>query len=200
MEATSFLSIKDLHASVSRFYKRIHTEIVQLTCWHPLARQLCSARQTIYLFQFSFNLPSALVLRTCSRATASMHSLTRLLLLASSLFAYTAIARHSHGAHHLHRRQPAAVDGSAPSSSPFASSGNATNGTNSDFLYGVNIGGWLILESWMNQDIFKNTSAYDQWSFDTQKNVDPLPELKRHWSSWFTEQDVVQIKKWGFNA
>ena len=52
----------------------------------------------------------------------------------------------------------------------------------------------------MNSDMFKNTSAYDQWTFDSRTDVDPVPLLEQHWSSWFTEQDVIQIKNWGFNA
>ncbi|KAI9697716.1 MAG: exo-1,3-beta-glucanase [Bogoriella megaspora] len=77
---------------------------------------------------------------------------------------------------------------------------NATNGTDADFLWGVNIGGWLILESWMNKDMFEGTSAVDQWTFDSRTDRDPLPLLRNHWKTWFTEEDVINIKKWGFNA
>ncbi|KAI9657067.1 MAG: exo-1,3-beta-glucanase [Bathelium mastoideum] len=130
-----------------------------------------------------------------------MYRLSRFLLLATC-FASSVLARHA--AHHVHKRETAGLPSQSASpsspSQPSTSSGNATNGTDADFLYGVNIGGWLVLESWMNKDIFQNTTAYDQWTFDNQTSINPQPLLEQHWSTWFTEQDVIQIKKWGFNA
>ncbi|KAH0341117.1 glycoside hydrolase, partial [Aureobasidium melanogenum] len=67
-----------------------------------------------------------------------------------------------------------------------------------DVLRGVNIGGWLILESWMNWDVFANTSATDQYSFDSCKGAQE--KLEQHWSTYFTESDVEGLAAAGINA
>lgn len=72
--------------------------------------------------------------------------------------------------------------------------------TNSDSLRGVNIGGWLILEKWMNPDLFTGpfAEASDQWTFDSTPGA--AEALQNHWSTYFTEADVWTIKSYGFNA
>ena len=69
-----------------------------------------------------------------------------------------------------------------------------------DFLRGVNIGGWLILEKWMNPDVFTGpfASAVDQWTFDSMPGA--AEALQTHWSTYFTQADVWTIKSYGFNA
>ncbi|KAL1306474.1 hypothetical protein AAFC00_005170 [Neodothiora populina] len=65
-------------------------------------------------------------------------------------------------------------------------------------LRGVNIGNWLILEKWMGSDLFDNTDATDQYSFDSTDGAEA--KLQEHWSTYFTEQDVAQIASWGLNS
>ncbi|GAB7352982.1 hypothetical protein MBLNU459_g3548t2 [Dothideomycetes sp. NU459] len=65
-------------------------------------------------------------------------------------------------------------------------------------LRGANIGGWLVLEKWMNQDVFENTTAVDQWTFDQTNGAEAI--LHSHWSSYFQESDVKAMAAWGINA
>ena len=71
---------------------------------------------------------------------------------------------------------------------------------NQEFLRGVNIGGWLILEKWMNPDVFTGpfAEAIDQWTFDSTPGA--AEALQTHWSTYFTEADIWTIKSYGFNA
>ena len=91
-----------------------------------------------------------------------------------------------------------ATSQTSSSSSPIAS--NSPNSTTGDFLRGVNIGGWLILEEWMSPDVFSGNfqNAVDQWTFDCIDGANDA--LKNHWDTWFTEDDVQEIKSWGINA
>ncbi|KAL9097739.1 MAG: hypothetical protein Q9165_000065 [Trypethelium subeluteriae] len=125
-------------------------------------------------------------------------------LLVALLLATATSAGPSYAIQHIRERQESGPVASstqiAPANPTSPISADVTNGPDSEYLYGVNIGGWLVLEKWMNSDVFENTTAYDQWTFDSRTDVDPVPLLEQHWSSWFTEQDVIQIKNWGFNA
>ena len=68
------------------------------------------------------------------------------------------------------------------------------------FLRGVNIGGWLVLEKWMNGDVFTGAGAdaADEFNFDSTNGA--AEPLDRHWSTWFTEADVQTLKSYGLNA
>ncbi|KAK5137094.1 hypothetical protein LTR08_001103 [Meristemomyces frigidus] len=65
-------------------------------------------------------------------------------------------------------------------------------------IRGVNIGGWLVLEEWMNSDMFQGSSATDQVTFDATSGAQA--KLEAHWDSYFTEADVEKIASWGINA
>lgn len=67
-----------------------------------------------------------------------------------------------------------------------------------DLIRGVNIGGWLVLESWMTPEVFEGTNVTDQWTFDSQVGAYALN--KQHWDTYFTEADVWKIASWGINA
>ncbi|KAI5207644.1 glycoside hydrolase family 5 protein [Aureobasidium subglaciale EXF-2481] len=88
------------------------------------------------------------------------------------------------------------------SSTSVAASSTAPASTGSvalpDVLRGVNIGGWLILESWMNWDVFADTDAKDQYSFDSCDGA--KDKLEQHWASYFTESDVEGLAAAGINA
>jgi len=76
----------------------------------------------------------------------------------------------------------------------------ASSDASSGFLYGVNVGGWLILEKWMNADTFVNNfaNAWDQWSFDSIDGA--AAALATHWENYFTESDVKALASHGINA
>jgi len=77
-------------------------------------------------------------------------------------------------------------------------SGSSSGGNN--FLRGVNLGGWLVLEKWMTSELFGDAfkDAKDQYEFDA---IDGAKEaLEKHWGSYFTEQDIQDLAKTGINA
>lgn len=79
---------------------------------------------------------------------------------------------------------------------PTASSTN----TSVPFLRGVNLGGWLVLEKWMNPDAFTGafSSAVDQYTFDSISGS--ASALETHWSTFFTESDIQALAATGLNA
>jgi len=68
------------------------------------------------------------------------------------------------------------------------------------FLRGVNLGGWLILEKWMNPDVFSGEfSKYvDEYTLSGDPNA--AETLKNHWDTYFTEADIQTIAATGINA
>ncbi|KAJ3810425.1 glycoside hydrolase family 5 protein [Lentinula aff. lateritia] len=58
-------------------------------------------------------------------------------------------------------------------------------------VYGVNLGSWLVLESWMLPQGFSFAEAFP----DT---VDAI--FKTHWESWFNQTDVSSLKNLGINT
>lgn len=67
-----------------------------------------------------------------------------------------------------------------------------------DPIRGVNLGGWFVLEPWMNWELVGDTGAVDQWTFDQTNGAEA--KLHNHWGSWFTESDMAQIAAWGLNT
>lgn len=67
-----------------------------------------------------------------------------------------------------------------------------------DPIRGVNLGGWFVLEPWMNWELVGDTGAVDQWTFDQTDGAEAA--LQKHWGSWFTESDMAQIAAWGLNT
>ncbi|KAI5241590.1 glycoside hydrolase [Aureobasidium subglaciale] len=67
-----------------------------------------------------------------------------------------------------------------------------------DPIRGVNIGGWLVVEPWMNWELVEGTNAPDQWTFDQTNGAES--KLQSHWASWFNEADMAQIAAWGLNT
>ena len=82
-------------------------------------------------------------------------------------------------------------------SSPSPQSSHALD---TGFLRGVNIGGWLLIEKWMNSDVFSGNgaNAEDQWTFDSTTGAGQA--LQNHWKTYFTEADVETLKSYGINA
>jgi glucan 1,3-beta-glucosidase len=69
-------------------------------------------------------------------------------------------------------------------------------------IRGVNLGGWLILEDWLNPNMFADTGIpdrhQDQFHFDQLPNA--VQRLRHHWNTYITETDFDHFQKWGINA
>jgi glucan 1,3-beta-glucosidase len=65
-------------------------------------------------------------------------------------------------------------------------------------LRGLNIGAWLVLEKWITPSLFEQTTATDQWTFDSLPGA--KEKLLRHWSTFFSQRDVQKIASTGINA
>lgn len=82
-----------------------------------------------------------------------------------------------------------------------ASSQTFRNSTkNTTFLRGVNIGGWLLLETWLNRHLFDSAApdAIDQWTFDSASGSSTA--LQDHWKSYFNQSSVQLLASYGVNA
>ena len=92
------------------------------------------------------------------------------------------------------QQSAAAVSTQEPTPSAPASAGPLP------FLKGVNLGGWLVLEKWMTEDLFTGafSSAKDQYTFDSLPGAQEA--LQKHWSTFFTESDIASLASAGFNA
>ncbi|TVY55963.1 Glucan 1,3-beta-glucosidase [Lachnellula cervina] len=79
-----------------------------------------------------------------------------------------------------------------------AASSTPTAGPSIPFLRGVNLGGWLVLEEWMNPDLFQDTLAVDEFSFSSTSNASEA--LAEHWATFITENDIASLNGTGINA
>lgn len=75
-------------------------------------------------------------------------------------------------------------------------------GWGSEKIYGVNIGGWLVLEPWITPSIFQKLSGVvDEYTLGQTLGHDAaLAVLREHWDTWCTWQDFNKIKQAGFNV
>ena len=75
---------------------------------------------------------------------------------------------------------------------------------NDDKVRGVNLGGWLVLEPWINPSLFSrwehSKMVVDEYTYTkTLGKKEALRHLDLHWRTWITEGDFQQIKKAGLN-
>lgn len=67
-------------------------------------------------------------------------------------------------------------------------------------IRGVNLGGWLVLEKWICEDVFEGTDAQDEselfacLTFQEYKN-----RLEKHFNTFIQEQDIKKISDYGLN-
>jgi glucan 1,3-beta-glucosidase len=77
-------------------------------------------------------------------------------------------------------------------------------GTNNQVAFskirGVNLGGWLVLESWMVPDIYRGTDAPDEYSLCLALGNKAKSRLDRHRETFITAADFRWIKNCGLNA
>ena len=66
------------------------------------------------------------------------------------------------------------------------------------FLRGINIGGWLLLDSSLDSKLLNAAEAANQWAFDSSSGT--TTKLESHWASYFQEADVKLLKSYGLNA
>lgn len=67
-----------------------------------------------------------------------------------------------------------------------------------DFLYGVNLGGWLVLERWMTPGLFKGTDAIDEYTF--MQTSGAREKLRQHQRNFIREEDFKWMQRNGINA
>ncbi|KAK7686302.1 hypothetical protein QCA50_010526 [Cerrena zonata] len=79
-----------------------------------------------------------------------------------------------------------------------------------DRIYGVNLGSWLLLEAWMLPQEWLNMGGQQcndcsqciasEFAFAQAypKTVDGI--FDKHWSTWFTQDDINQLKENGINT
>src|SRR5271170_2562723 len=75
-------------------------------------------------------------------------------------------------------------------------------GGTSDFskFRGVNLGGWLVLESWMVPDLYRGTEAPDEYSLCLALGNQAKSRLDRHRETFIQAADFRWIKNCGLNA
>ena len=69
---------------------------------------------------------------------------------------------------------------------------------NPDYIKGVNLGNWLVLEKWMSPALFDGTTADDEYYLPTQ--LDPAvyeARIKTHRAEYINERDFATIASWG---
>jgi len=70
-----------------------------------------------------------------------------------------------------------------------------------NYIKGVNLGNWLVLEKWMNPTLFDGTTADDEYYLPTQ--LDPAvyeARIATHRAEYVNERDFATIKSWGLNS
>ena len=68
-------------------------------------------------------------------------------------------------------------------------------------LYGVNLGGWLVLEKWMTPALFEGTAAQDETYFCAELGEERARErLKTFRDTFITRRDFAEIADRGFQA
>ncbi|TVY86165.1 Glucan 1,3-beta-glucosidase, partial [Lachnellula willkommii] len=93
---------------------------------------------------------------------------------------------------------PTSYSVTSATNSNTAASSTSTAGPDIPFLRGVNLGGWLVLEEWMNSDLFQDTLAVDEFTFSSTSNASEA--LAEHWATFITEDDIAALNGTGINA
>lgn len=67
-----------------------------------------------------------------------------------------------------------------------------------DFIKGVNLGGWLLLERWMSPSLFAGTDAVDEYTLMQQPGA--ARKIEKHRASFITEEGFTWLRDHGINA
>lgn len=67
-------------------------------------------------------------------------------------------------------------------------------------IIGTNLGNWLVLEKWMQEDLFKETNTEDETWLNRKSDPKKLAAaMKQHRDSYMTEADFARIASHGMN-
>ena len=70
-----------------------------------------------------------------------------------------------------------------------------------NYINGVNLGNWLVLEKWMNPGMFEGTTAEDEYYLPTQLSPEVYEaRIRLHRHEYITERDFATIRSYGMNA
>ncbi|KAJ7118502.1 glycoside hydrolase family 5 protein [Mycena crocata] len=101
----------------------------------------------------------------------------------------------------------------ADAADPFATGARPNNWTpplneswtwGRDHVYGVNLGGWFVLEPFISPALFQAyPAAQDEWTLSTLMRADGdgtlEKKLEEHYATFITEEDIAQIAGAGLN-
>lgn len=67
-------------------------------------------------------------------------------------------------------------------------------------MRGVNLGGWLLLEEWMQRGLFAGTGAADEYELCLAWGDSAAPRLREHRETYISRDDLEWIAAHGLNA
>ena len=70
---------------------------------------------------------------------------------------------------------------------------------NGNKVYGVNLGGWFVLEPWITPSMFSDGSSKDEYELCKALGGNALSTMSNHWNSWITQGDFNKIAQAGLN-
>ena len=72
---------------------------------------------------------------------------------------------------------------------------------NNDKVYGVNLGGWFVLEPWITPSMFPadQDQVVDEYTLMQYLGENAQSTMDNHWDTWITEDDFTQIAAAGLN-
>ena len=62
-----------------------------------------------------------------------------------------------------------------------------------DKVYGVNLGGWFVLEPWITPSMFSGGDSADEYSLCKALGGKAQSTMSDHWNSWITQGDFQKI-------
>lgn len=70
-------------------------------------------------------------------------------------------------------------------------------------IYGINLGGWLLLERFLNPSLLVHPGdgrVRDEFTYMQFRGNDPaaVQALRNHWDTWLTEEIVANLSRIGF--
>lgn len=104
---------------------------------------------------------------------------------------------------HGSRARTHALGRSLPHPAPLASPGRHQHKRSGKPYRGVNLGGWMVLETWMSPSVVAqlgDSRVVDEWTLGQYvPHAKAEPVLQAHWDNWVQEADFVQMSQAGLN-
>ena len=63
--------------------------------------------------------------------------------------------------------------------------------------YGVNLGNWLLIETWMAPSLLEGVKVRDEYSLAQSKGSSARDYFDRHRETFITEADFQFLQNWG---